>query len=135
MWQTQRLPPERSPTAQLAEPWPILLHIPLQRHTTLQINPLLMPIKQHPLRSHPQRPTPPLHCCSTQLGVYKASPPTMRSYQPTHGQNGRRQSLLKGIGPSPSPLTLDATGDSPTTSEGDADSNKRQRASEDDANR
>ena len=35
----------------------------------------------------------------------------------------------------PSPLTLDATGNSPTTSEGDADSNKHQRASADDAMR
>ena len=47
-------------------------------------------------------PTPraPAALLFTPLGVYQASPPTTR-FQPTHGQNGRRQLLLKGAGPSP----------------------------------
>ena len=53
---------------------------------TLQTNPSLTPII--PLNH------------STPLGVYQASLSTIR-YQPTHGQNGRRQSLLKGAGLSP----------------------------------
>eukprot|EP00956_Cyclotella_meneghiniana_P020588 scaffold36507_cov60-Cyclotella_meneghiniana.AAC.2 len=72
---------------------PILRHTSLKHHTTLTNQAAHSPDSS-------LTPRAPAALLFTPLGVYQASPPTMR-YQPTHGQNGRRQLLLKGDGPSP----------------------------------
>eukprot|EP00956_Cyclotella_meneghiniana_P021130 scaffold38038_cov45-Cyclotella_meneghiniana.AAC.1 len=92
-------------------------HPPQTPHDATNRNPSLTPIKQHPLRS-----------------VYQASLSTVNDEISANTRPKRKAAVAaqRGWTVTPSPLTIDATGNSPTTSEGDADSNKRQGASADD---
>eukprot|EP00956_Cyclotella_meneghiniana_P031984 scaffold85861_cov45-Cyclotella_meneghiniana.AAC.1 len=98
----------------------------------LRINPSPTPIKQHPLQRHPHRFVPPLHHYSHSIRRVLSS----LSDDDDISANTRPKRKAAAAAQrdwivTPSPPTVDGTGNSPMTSESDAGSNKRQRTFED----